>query len=1155
MLILLIIGITIVGALFTIKRKTTTTLLLIGYYASISIAIFLAFIPFCQSNSINFPFVIFFSITSGGFLTLFAFHFPTLQHPQGARITAMFLPGIAVLILLFSMFYEMRFFINGSIPSPYYSFILSCLPIYNLAVVIVVIYQCLVKRLKSKSLIIIAMLTSIIPSVIPLIDHLNLLHKSLIDILFFVALTITELFVFLAFLNHAEDTIRLNVKYQCITLCIFLLVFGMASLIITNWFETEMENAQFVKTSTIMETLKQGELANNHPPDIVYIFSYSAPFDENQALPTLEYTREDTIDPYMFAASYVVGPMEQPLLFTCDTRSDRNRFSSQITKVCYYEMNARFTEPSYLGYRFFHDERLYEVGFSYQDNAANLHWISIRLMVLIVVSSLLIELLLAFILNTYLIKPIRSILTSIKLVNQNQLLELPIYAEDEIGLLTHAFNDLVKNLRETSASLTSANQFLEVRVEERTKDLEMLRTITTTLNEAMTLENALQSGLRTIMHLFDCKTGWILLLDAYQTPHLIAAENMSVQEKMLDPAYNLQTCQCIHALKREKWRRAEMMHECSLYKPHVSIPLRIGEKPLGTVNLIFSPQKTITDNEYQLLFTIGEAFSAAIDRGRLFDAERKQRDLAETLMEVGSILSSTLDIDQVIKEILNQVSRLVPYDSANVMLVQNGQAHITQARGYDQFGEKVFSTTQTMVFDIKDTPNLRRMAETGKPWFISDIRSNPGWLAYPGTEHIRSWVGAPIVVHGEVIAFFSLDKTEPNFYTYEHADRLAIFAAQAGLAMENARLYSHSQEDLTREQRFHRITQSLTHTFDLPKMLQNSITQTVGLLDTDAGEFGLLSDDKTQLKFDYSYTAPSISMPELNRSLSLSDPDIAWDVISQHRPIMLDLTKQPKAAPHLAKSGIASAIFAPIISGDIPLGIIEIFSLKTNRQFTNRDLALVESIGRQVGIAFENAHLFREVQKLAISDPLTGIFNRGHFFTQGFLEMERTSRYRHHLSVIMIDLDQFKKVNDNYGHATGDQILKKVTQRFNDYLRKVDILGRYGGDELAIILPETDLSAALQVAERLRSSISDQPFVIDEKNSVSLTISLGVATYFPEKAKSKYAMENFENMLEEADAALYQAKNDGRNLVRPYSGPAKKRSNRGKIPPVNGTRT
>ncbi len=1155
LLTLLIIGIVIIGTLITIRTKSNPIKLLLGYYLCVNFAVFLAFIPFCKSEYISYPFEIFFAISSGTFLTLFAYHFPTLEQPREARVAASILPVFTVILLLFSSILDMRYLSVGSVPTAYYDFILSILPAYNFIVLILVIRQSIRKKIKTKLLIIVAMVTSVLPSTLPLLDFLNIIPKSLTDVLLFGSLTITEMLFFLAVIESSEDTLHLNIKFTSITLCFFLFSFGMASLLITNGYTTGIENEQLLRAAAIRESIKNGNVTQDFAPDIAYIFEYPPAKRTKHEAPLLLFSHERTFDVTRFFETNTLGSADQlPSSFWGILFPVKNPLPANITKEHYYSIKALFAQATYLAYRFRVEDTEYEVGFSYEEVAYNIHRISTILMFLVIIGSTLTEILLILVANNFLVKPIRALLTSIDQVNKNQAAELPVFTDNEIGLLAREYNHLLYKIKDTTTSLVTTNQILEARVENRTEDLDTLRTITSTLNEAMTLEAALQNGLMSVMSLLDVKIGWILLLDGFQQPRLAVAYNLPGQEDMLDLSFNLQQCQCIQALKKGQWHKVEMMQECSLYKSHISIPLHIGEKPLGTINLILPTVKTLSENEYQLLNTIGEAFSAAIDRARLFESERKQRDLAETLMEVGSVLSSTLDIDQVIKEILNQVSRLVPYDSGNVMLVKGEHAFITYARGYDSFGEKINTATKAMAFKIKETANLRRMAETGKPWYISNTQANPGWIEYPGTEHIRSWVGAPIMAHGEVIAFFSLDKTTVNYYTQEHASRLAIFAAQAGLAMENARLYAHSQEDLIREQRFHRITQSLTRAFDLPKMLQDAIEQTIGLLDGDAGEIGLLSDEKTQLQFNYQANGPGITMPVLKPVLALPDGDIAWDVLSRRRPILLDLTKQPKAAPHLVKAEIISAIFAPIVSGDVPLGIIQIFSLTKDKQFTNRDLALAESIGRQTGIAIENARLFKEVQKLAITDPLTGINNRGHFFTLGLQEIERNDRYRHTLSVILLDLDHFKTVNDTYGHSTGDQVLKKVTQRITEMLRKNDILGRYGGEEFTIILPETDLDAALQAAERIRAAISDQPIVIDKDISVSLTISLGVATIAAEKSKARSAIDNFENLLEEADAALYQAKNDGRNLVRAYSGPSKKHTHRGKIPPVNGTR-
>jgi len=215
--------------------------------------------------------------------------------------------------------------------------------------------------------------------------------------------------------------------------------------------------------------------------------------------------------------------------------------------------------------------------------------------------------------------------------------------------------------------------------------------------------------------------------------------------------------------------------------------------------------------------------------------------------------------------------------------------------------------------------------------------------------------------------------------------------------------------------------------------------------------------------------------------------------------------------------------------------VIGVFIKRENKQFTARDLPLAESFGPQAAIAIENARLFEEVQKLATTAPLTGINNRGNLFTLGLQEVERSERYEHPLSAIMLDIDHFKRVNDTYGHAIGDQILQGVSKRCASILRKMDILGRYGGEEFVILLPETDMANAVQVAERLRVVIENAPFQVDHAREIHITISLGVSSISPHTQRGEFPVDNLEMLLEQADQALYEAKADGRNLVRAYS--------------------
>lgn len=168
-----------------------------------------------------------------------------------------------------------------------------------------------------------------------------------------------------------------------------------------------------------------------------------------------------------------------------------------------------------------------------------------------------------------------------------------------------------------------------------------------------------------------------------------------------------------------------------------------------------------------------------------------------------------------------------------------------------------------------------------------------------------------------------------------------------------------------------------------------------------------------------------------------------------------------------------------------------------------------------------------QLEKLAISDPLTRIFNRRHFFELAEVEMERAIRYRHPLSLILFDADHFKSINDTYGHPFGDQILISLVHLCEQNIRTVDIFARYGGEEFILLMPQTDCEAAQKTAERLRSVVESSPQTHIGKTT-HLTISVGLACWQPEQKI------NLAELVQQADEALYISKQTGRNRVTRY---------------------
>jgi diguanylate cyclase (GGDEF)-like protein/PAS domain S-box-containing protein len=214
----------------------------------------------------------------------------------------------------------------------------------------------------------------------------------------------------------------------------------------------------------------------------------------------------------------------------------------------------------------------------------------------------------------------------------------------------------------------------------------------------------------------------------------------------------------------------------------------------------------------------------------------------------------------------------------------------------------------------------------------------------------------------------------------------------------------------------------------------------------------------------------------------------------------------------------------PLICRDRLLGMIAFDRVK-DEPFTSDDIRLARVFAGQVAVALDNSRLYEETRKLAITDSLTGCFSRRWMYSELNKECESSFRHNHNLSFIMIDIDDFKSINDTYGHLTGDNVLKKITVLIGKVLRRSDLLCRIGGEEFIIILPYESRKSALDVAERIRDLVEKEAIV--DGMTESVTISLG-CTQLNEDDR-----ENIEGVLDRVDRALYMSKRQGKNRVTP----------------------
>lgn len=240
-----------------------------------------------------------------------------------------------------------------------------------------------------------------------------------------------------------------------------------------------------------------------------------------------------------------------------------------------------------------------------------------------------------------------------------------------------------------------------------------------------------------------------------------------------------------------------------------------------------------------------------------------------------------------------------------------------------------------------------------------------------------------------------------------------------------------------------------------------------------------------------------------------------------------------------ALGSIKGLLLVPLLKNDKPIGVLVLTALKKKVTVKSGDLKTIRSLCDFIGSAINNAELYTLVKKqqselknvnkklkeLSITDGLTELFNHTHFIKIFNREFRRAQRYKEALSLLMIDIDDFKKINDRYGHLIGDTVLHEISRLCKRSLRETDSIGRYGGEEFIILLPQTDLEGAKIFAERLRNLIKDLRFSPENHESFSVTISTGVMAF------SDGNMENAEQLIEIADCCLYRAKNTGKDKV------------------------
>ncbi len=320
------------------------------------------------------------------------------------------------------------------------------------------------------------------------------------------------------------------------------------------------------------------------------------------------------------------------------------------------------------------------------------------------------------------------------------------------------------------------------------------------------------------------------------------------------------------------------------------------------------------------------------------------------------------------------------------------------------------------------------------------------------------------------------------------------------------------------------VAKTVVSTLDLDTLLQAIMVSAMHYAETPAGSVALYESKKTELTL-HAHRGLSAEFIKVER-WCVNPGGLTEQILNSGEIfIVADTEKSPFFHnPVAIKEGIRSLICVPLVYQDDIVGILYLDDF-IPRDFDRGKLELLSILASFAALAIHNARLHNKTKMMAITDFLTGLYNHRYFQQIFNQELGRARRYQKVMSLVILDIDNFKAFNDKYGHAVGDRILAAIGEIISRSLRKIDFAFRYGGEEFVIILPETSLEHAILTADRLRERIEQEASAsLPEIQSSSITVSAGVACY-PEDGTNR------EELFSLMDSYLYKAKSMGKNIV------------------------
>ncbi len=490
----------------------------------------------------------------------------------------------------------------------------------------------------------------------------------------------------------------------------------------------------------------------------------------------------------------------------------------------------------------------------------------------------------------------------------------------------------------------------------------------------------------------------------------------------------------------------------------------------------------------------------------------------EVAQRAAARMTSRASVRAVAETVADEIRAIVDYHACRVYVLEEPDDLVPVVAA----GENGYETIALEDLGLRVGEGFSGwVAANGRPLLVPDATADPRGVTIPGTDEIEeSMLVVPMRYDERVTGVITLSKL--GLRQFDHADVriVSILADQAATAVESARAITASAalaEDL---RRIADISSALSHSLD-PGQVAHLIAQHIGHA-FEADECGISSWDRPGDRLLTRGYWPPQRMEDVEPVFALAGFPETRRVLETQAILTID-TLDPMADPAevalLRRDGQRALVMIPLVAKGETIGLVEL-CFAGPLHLEARRLDLVRAMASEAAMALGNAQLYETTRALADRDPLTGFFNHRYLHERLAEEILRAQRSGAPLSLLMIDLDDFKLVNDTLGHVFGDEVLRWAAEQIRAALRGSDVAARYGGDEFAVILPDTPAAGAREVGERIVESLRDRPYQAEGRGPVPVGASVGVAS-FAADGRSAAAL------IAGADAALYRVKESG----------------------------